>query len=444
MANDPPASLPSAGDEVLAEGLALVRAGLERLATVDCRIVGDAGVLGRWEELERLGRALSARQAVLLGEIDARALHRADGHNSVRTMARYKAKLSRGEAARREQSMRVCRDLPAVASAWQDGELSDCHVALLARVYANRRVSRLMPDAEDWFLEQVTVQCFGEFDARVREWQRLADQDGPEPRDHESRDARLVQNDYDLSWDLTGHWASLEGASLNEIFEHYIHAEWLADWEKAKAEHGEATCEADLARTPPQRRADALAQIFRDAAANPDGAVPARFVHNIVWTAATFETMVCRLAGQGKEGEPAIDPDDYRCSTIDGVPIDATEAVVNALLNQVRRVIIDAPSTVIDLGRARSFTGSACDAVQLQATHCVWPGCTVPTTRCETDHLVEHAKHGRTNPTNGAPVCGRHNRWKQKGFSVSRDPTTGRWRTNRPDGTQITPIQNGI
>ena len=141
--------------------------------------------------------------------------------------------------------------------------------------------------------------------------------------------------------------------SLHEIFQHYIHAEWLADWEKAKAEHGDGTCEADLARTPPQRRADALAQIFRDAAANPDSAVPARFVHNIVWTAATFEATVCRLAETDGASETIVDPDEYRCSTIDGVPIDATEAIVNAVLNHVRRVIIDAPSTVIDLGRAR-------------------------------------------------------------------------------------------
>ena len=229
MAIIPPASLPTAvppaGEEVLAEGLALVRAGLERLAAVDCGVVGDDAVIGAWEELERLGRARSARHAVLLSEIDARGLHQVDGHNSVRTMARYRAKLSQGEAARREQSMRVCRDLPAVAAAWQNGELSDCHVGLLGRVHANRRVSQLIPDSEDWFLEQATVQCFGEFDARVREWQRLADQDGPEPRDHESRDAKLVQNDFDLSWDLTGHWASLEGASLHEIFQHYIHAE---------------------------------------------------------------------------------------------------------------------------------------------------------------------------------------------------------------------------
>ena len=44
MAIDPPASatsvVPPAGEEALAEGLALIRAGLEQLAALDCAIVG--------------------------------------------------------------------------------------------------------------------------------------------------------------------------------------------------------------------------------------------------------------------------------------------------------------------------------------------------------------------------------------------------------------------
>ena len=93
---------------------------------------------------------------------------------------------------------------------------------------------------------------------------------------------------------------------------------------------------------------------------------------------------------------------------------------------------------VIDLGRkARLFTGSARHAAQLQSAHCAWPGCDHPTTRCEVDHLHDYNHGGHTNPTNGAPLCGFHNRWKQKGFSVTRDPDTGRWRTYRPAGSVI-------
>ncbi|MEZ5246498.1 MAG: hypothetical protein R2707_15460 [Acidimicrobiales bacterium] len=41
-----------------------------------------------------------------------------------------------------------------------------------------------------------------------------------------------------------------------------------------------------------------------------------------------------------------------------------------------------------------------------------------------------------TRPHNGGPFCGRHNRHKQKGFAVWRDPS-GVWHTYRPDGSEI-------
>ncbi|MGI9607965.1 MAG: HNH endonuclease signature motif containing protein, partial [Acidimicrobiales bacterium] len=87
-------------------------------------------------------------------------------------------------------------------------------------------------------------------------------------------------------------------------------------------------------------------------------------------------------------------------------------------------------------GEARFFTGNSRHAVKLQSTECVWPGCHVPTSMCEADHLHQHSRCGRTHPGNGAPLCGKHNRWKQKGFTIWRDPS-GTWHTVRPDGTEI-------
>jgi hypothetical protein len=138
---------------------------------------------------------------------------------------------------------------------------------------------------------------------------------------------------------------------------------------------------------------------------------------------------------EGAEPEPH-DADTYRCETLDGVPLEPVEAAAASLVQQVRRVVVDAAGVVIDLGRARAFTGGARTAVQLSTSHCPWPGCPVPASHCEIDHTHEHAKGGRTNPGNGAPFCGRHNRWKQKGFTTWRDPT-GDWHVHRPDGTEI-------
>jgi len=170
-------------------------------------------------------------------------------------------------------------------------------------------------------------------------------------------------------------------------------------------------------------------------------------VTNIVIDHETFETITRRIAEDDRPvirrpEVPLVDdrPVGFGCSTLDGHTIDPTEAVANALIGHVRRVVMGAGSMVIDLGRRRRlFTGAAQLAVKLAGTHCYWPGCHVPVTACQTDHMIPWADHGGggpTNPGNGAPACGRHNRLKERGYRVHRDQA-GTWHTHRPDGTEI-------
>ena len=126
-----------------------------------------------------------------------------------------------------------------------------------------------------------------------------------------------------------------------------------------------------------------------------------------------------------------------RCGTLDGTWLDPADAVELSVGAHLRRVVIGANSAVINLGRpARFFTGSARDAIMLASPHCVWAACDTPTSRCQADHVTEHHRGGPTDPTNGAPLCGHHNRPENHKFRVWRDPT-GRWHTYRPDGTEI-------
>ncbi|CAN5849327.1 hypothetical protein BH23ACT2_BH23ACT2_08430 [soil metagenome] len=144
-------------------------------------------------------------------------------------------------------------------------------------------------------------------------------------------------------------------------------------------------------------------------------------------------------ASDGDETDDASAGAGFRCSTLDGHPVDVTEAVAAALVGRVRRVVIGADSVVIDLGRRRRlFTGPAQLAARLGATHCYWPGCHVPVTDCQTDHLRPWGDGGGgcTDPGNGGAACGKHNRHRQAGFTVTRDPA-GQWHTYRPDGTEI-------
>ena len=387
--------------------------------------------------LEIEARRLAARQADLLAELDRSGLFHRDGHASAKVMVRHVGRLSSATASSRARISRAMGDLPEVADAFRAGEIGVDQMDLIARIHRNGRVRLLLIDAQTWFLELAQRTPFKDFERTAREWERLADQDGPEPNDrmHRARKVSLTQDDQTLVWEMSGRFASMMGAQIDEIFQHYAAADFAADWEKARANHGDDACELNLPRTADQRSADALWQVFQDAASADGTCVPPDFCHNVIWSAVSYEEMLRRI-----DGEPArpLDPASHRCETQSGTPLEPHEAAVHSLLTKVRRVIVDQPSTVIDLGRARSFTGNARRATKLQASECFWPGCHVSVDRCQIDHTSAHARGGRTRPGNGAPACRRHNRRKEHGYVVWRDPA-GRWHTYRPDGTEILP-----
>ena len=64
--------------------------------------------------LEHVARVVYGLQAGLVGEIDRRGLHRADGHKSVRAFVGWAADLSSGDATKRARAARVLRDMPGV------------------------------------------------------------------------------------------------------------------------------------------------------------------------------------------------------------------------------------------------------------------------------------------------------------------------------------------
>lgn len=113
-----------------------------------------------------------------------------------------------------------------------------------------------------------------------------------------------------------------------------------------------------------QRRADALWQVFQDAATNPNGGVPVDFVHNVVGSADAYQEMLRRL--KGAESTP-LDSTTAVCRTIDGVPPDPFEMAANSVVSQVRRVTVDAASLTIDQGQ----------------------GCWVPVSECQIDHTTD-------------------------------------------------------
>ncbi|MCM3516162.1 HNH endonuclease signature motif containing protein [Nocardioides sp. P86] len=77
------------------------------------------------------------------------------------------------------------------------------------------------------------------------------------------------------------------------------------------------------------------------------------------------------------------------------------------------------------------------DHVTIRDPRCVFPGCTVPSRRCDLDHITPYrpldhgGRPGQTHPSNLAPLCRHHHRLKTTGSDGSRPWTYHR----HPDGT---------
>jgi hypothetical protein len=135
-----------------------------------------------------------------------------------------------------------------------------------------------------------------------------------------------------------------------------------------------------------------------------------------------------------------IDPLRYRDVTVrtqGGHELNPADAVRLALVSHIRRVVHDAASVIIDLGRKqRLFKGASREAVMLLATGCAWAGCDAKAEWCQADHSISWKQHGATVPRNGGPLCKRHNLFKEQGYRVNRDDH-GNWHTHHPDGHEI-------
>ncbi|MGI8982995.1 MAG: hypothetical protein ACR2HM_00420, partial [Acidimicrobiales bacterium] len=140
-----------------------------------------------------------------------------------------------------------------------------------------------------------------------------------------------------------------------------------ADWAEARQRVGERVCVGDLARTPAQRRADALVEMARRSMAMPAGARIPEPLFTVLVGYETFAGRICELA----------------CGAVV-----APGSLVRWLDSAwVERVVFDGPSRVKDVGvRQRLFTGATRRAVEVRDRECFHPFCDAPAERCQIDH----------------------------------------------------------
>jgi hypothetical protein len=416
----------------------------------------------RLVELDRVRRALEAATVGVLDEAERSDAYRDDGCITLGSWARCHVLWSKHEATTRLRELDLVRLCPEVATALESGRLGVAQAAELARARANPRCGDEIAEHITQLLQWATELDFGGFRTVVRRWEQLADVDGAH-QDHEAahRGRRASLNRVDDTFHLRAQFGVIQGTAMEKILEAFVEAEWQADWDAAKAEHGDDATTNMVARSQSQRRADALFAIFQAAVSGDGRAITDPLVH-LVCDLATFEDHVASQTG-GHVPEPgdAIvvkhrdaadvhvgDPLDVamgagfamrRCETINGDPVDPADVIAASLIGHIRIVVVDRRGVVVDAGRkTRLFRGVPRELVWLLGKTCSWRGCD-HRIDLQVDHLDEYCRDGPTDQDNAGILHGRHNRFKTShGYRITRDEH-GILHTWRPDGTELKP-----
>jgi hypothetical protein len=282
-----------------------------------------------------------------------------------------------------------------VERSWLAGEVNDAHVGLLAK--ACDRAPESFAEGEDEMVDWARQFRFGSFARTMAYWVQRADPDGDErnaKRQHHSRRANLSQS-LDGLWFLDALLDQIGGEILSNALKRIEDELFAADWAEAKARVGANVCVADLPRTAPQRRADALVEMAQRAMAMPLGSrLP--------------EPLLCILVGYESSAQRI-------CELASGTVISPSAVLPWLTSAYLERVVFDGRSRVIDVGvRQRLFTGATRRAIEVRDRQCYDPYCDKRAADCQVDHIQPYSEGGLTTEANGRMACGSHNRRRSR------------------------------
>jgi hypothetical protein len=426
----------------------------------------------RVRSLEVLRRRIDAELAMTVAVAERRRMFLGDGHRTMKGYLRATCNWSNAEVAAQRRLATATDHVPGLVEALHDGRIGTPQAAAIARVHRNPRVRHRLVEFAPTLLDLAERLCYDEFHLALQRFELLADADGA----HTGRDEQLEHRNVHvttvggaLHLDATGGDA-LVNDELDAIFRRYCEHEFRLDTAARRAEHGDDAAGKPLARTHQQRSYDAFVHLMRRANTSLDtvtGAPSAAdTVVNVITDARTFGLILAdaglapahNLAGEPVDPFTGLPADDARdllgdllaepdafasmhCETSSGTLLHPHDVLRAALAGHVRRVVVDARSVPIDMGRKqRLFTGAAREAAKLLVRRCDHAGCDLPEEFCDVDHIVEWNDNGRTDQDNAGAGCNHHNRLKHLRRTATRRDIHGRRYTVRADGSIILPV----
>jgi hypothetical protein len=347
------------------EGLA---AAIDRLdLPVDGPVLAEAFALA-----DRLnGKLLAA-----VGQHDRAEVWRNDGATSMTAWLRHHTGRSGRDAARCTRTARRLLALPVTAAAYADGVLSGGQIQAIVTNLTGRTVD-LFARHESALIPELAGLSVSEAAVAMQDWARRADavlDDDPEPAAplRSLHLSRILDGRGELSgsFDPEGH--SVIATALRT------------------AESPDVAGEP--ARSPAQRRADALVDIcrrFLDHQQTRRGGRHRPHL-NVITTLPDLQN-----GGDGR--------------LVDGTPLDAAILSRLACDAGVHRVVTDGRSSILDYGTTtRTAPAPLYNALVIRDGLCRFPGCDRPPDWTEAHHLVPWTDGGPTDLDNLVLACTRH------------------------------------
>jgi hypothetical protein len=397
--------------------LGALEAALDELAAGDLP-VDDGARLDQVRRLVAASHRLAAQLTRSVRDAESHQYAEHDGLKTMRSWLRTHTRIPDGAAMRLLENGRALESLPAAEAAFAAGSIGAEQVAAIAPITAPKRLEQAAELGVDVPAIEAELVAIAEqlscprLRAAVHFYTERLDPDGVEPDPTEGRQLSLSRL-------LEGRWHGV--FDLDDVG-----GEKVAT--ALEALSAASRCAGDL-RTAAQRRGDALVQLADLALAS--GRLPMlRTVKPHVIVTIGVEDLV----------DPATNPGAARTG-MDG-RISAATARRLACDSRISRMLVTADGLPLDVGRdERVVPPHLRRAVVERDRHCVFAGCEAPHWFCDVHHLLEWlADDGDTSLDNSGLLCERHHTKVHHGFRVERDdtaPPEHRWRTWRPDGTEI-------
>jgi hypothetical protein len=390
---------------------------LDKLAGLDLDGLSDGPLLDHLREVVLAVNRLTAHAVQVTRRADVRGACEHDGAKTTQSWLRGHLRMSGALAKDLVAVGRVLEQLPATATAFAVGAIGADQVEVIAQIATPVNVELALVQGIDvGAVETLLVElaCRGthrDLQAAVGNYLAKLDPDGPEPDPTEERSITLVQHP-DGTWTIGGTLDAVGGQKVATALESVSAA---------------TRCAGDT-RTRAQRTADAIVQLADNALAS--GQLPVlRTVKPHVIVTIDVEDLADPHTGHGA------------ATTGTGATISAARARWLACDANITRILLDPDGLPVDVGREqRVVPAHIRKAVELRDQHCVFAGCEAPRWFCDVHHLVEWAFGGETSVENSGLLCERHHTKVHHGYRVERDDTAppgARWRTYRPDRTQI-------